>query len=108
MSEIDIDISDPPERGLSLHHLPVQIKHTGLAKVNSFFRPTLSSAKYEGIFKESCFINCLLTFTAGRPVMEAAFRGRRLRGVEVSLPTGYSGTSTLMLDAFLHLSIAQA
>jgi hypothetical protein len=56
MSEIIVDSSEPQETGISLHHLPVEIKHTGMARVGSFFRPQPTDLKYQGTHLFSPFM----------------------------------------------------
>lgn len=96
MTDIKIDTSGPKETGINLHHLPVQIQHTGMAKVSSFFRIEPSEMKYEGMLLYSMKIYMpkihYAGIPAGKPVMEAAFRGRKLRGVNVAVPEQYNGT----------------
>ncbi|XP_040266113.1 ribonuclease H2 subunit C [Bufo bufo] len=54
----------------SLHLLPCQIHRQGAAKVEEFFSPAIRAAH------------------GGK---EVSFRGRKLRGQEVTLPDGYMG-----------------
>lgn len=57
-----------------VHHLPCNIEHTGTAPVASYFMP-----------------NATGTIVDGLPIQEAAFRGRRLKGVQLPLPSGFCG-----------------
>ncbi|KAK9823009.1 hypothetical protein WJX81_006354 [Elliptochloris bilobata] len=57
-----------------MHLLPCSITHTGSANVSAYFKPTDSGHAMED-----------------RPVLEATFRGRQLRGAELKLPVGYTG-----------------
>lgn len=65
----------PPKEGAvasSLHLLPCEIQHTGNVAVGRYFKPRPSAAGEAGS-------------------LQAAFRGRRLRGETVRPPAGYVG-----------------
>lgn len=53
-----------------IHLLPCEIEHDGPAEVSRFFTPTVKDQKYE---------------------KTVSFRGRGLKGQEVSCPQGYTG-----------------
>lgn len=58
----------------TVHLLPCEIEYTGPAPVSQYFKPKPAAKK-----------------GAAEGTMEACFRGRQLRGVEVKPPAGYSG-----------------
>ena len=58
-----------PPRASTAHLLPCEIKYTGPAMVSAYFKPT-----------------------TGKRSLEAAFRGRALKGKELPLPDGYVGS----------------
>ncbi|KAL9242661.1 hypothetical protein vseg_016643 [Gypsophila vaccaria] len=57
-----------------VHHLPCCVKYTGPTPVSHYFHPKPSGIEVDGM-----------------QVEEAFFRGRKLQGVSVPLPQGYSG-----------------
>lgn len=67
---IDIVPSDKPCATSSAHLLPCEIQYTGPAPVSAYFKP--EAGAYGG--------------------QEAAFRGRALKGADIPLPPGYTGS----------------
>ncbi|CAE6038899.1 unnamed protein product [Arabidopsis arenosa] len=57
-----------------VHQLPCCIRFDGPADVSHFFKPQSSDVEIDGVRTE-----------------EAHFRGRKLQGATISLPSGYSG-----------------
>ncbi|KAH9615837.1 hypothetical protein KSS87_002041 [Heliosperma pusillum] len=57
-----------------VHHLPCCVKYTGPTQVSHYFNPKSTGIEVDGL-----------------QVEEAFFRGRKLQGVTVNLPQGYSG-----------------
>ncbi|XP_074264648.1 uncharacterized protein LOC141587118 [Silene latifolia] len=57
-----------------VHHLPCCIKFTGPTHVSHYFKPKSTDMQVDGL-----------------QVQEAFFRGRKLNGVTLDLPHGYSG-----------------
>ncbi|XP_031269886.1 ribonuclease H2 subunit C [Pistacia vera] len=57
-----------------VHQLPCCIKYDGPCPVSHYFRPKSTGIEVDGL-----------------KVEEAHFRGRKLQGVTISLPDGYSG-----------------
>lgn len=58
-----------------VHHLPCCVKFTGPSDVSHYFKPRPSGFEIDGLAVEESF-----------------FRGRKLQGVTVPLPDGYSGS----------------
>lgn len=84
----------------SVHWLPVKTTHNGPCRVNDFFTPSTTPAAPDcssGADDDSsrATTTTTTTTTSGAsktaPTLEAALRGRRLKGCERRLPDGYAG-----------------
>lgn len=68
MVKIDV-LPSETQTTASAHLLPCEIKYTGPALVSAYFKPT-----------------------TGKRSLEATFRGRALKGIDLPLPEGYVGS----------------
>ncbi|XP_078671785.1 ribonuclease H2 subunit C-like [Branchiostoma floridae x Branchiostoma belcheri] len=70
--EVDLSgVSGETAAAAKLHLLPCEVEHTGPAQVARFFTPGVRDS--------------------GQGALQASFRGRELRGENVTLPDGYTG-----------------
>ncbi|CAA7029453.1 unnamed protein product [Microthlaspi erraticum] len=78
MGTIDLraaaDENSVPDISSQVHQLPCCIRFDGPSQVSHYFKPTSSEVEIDGVRTE-----------------EAHFRGRKLQGATISLPSGYSG-----------------
>ena len=83
----------------TVHSIPSKTTYSGPARVRSYFQPSadadqqkLDDAKQDG--------------NAYGVPQKAAFRGRTLRGAEVTLPEGFSGSSVSVFVSGHVLSVS--
>ncbi|KAJ4891968.1 hypothetical protein Rs2_31716 [Raphanus sativus] len=79
MGTIDLSAAASDETSIAdlsgqVHQVPCCIRFDGPSQVSNYFKPKSSEVEVDGVRAE-----------------EAHFRGRKLQGATISLPTGYSG-----------------
>ncbi|CAI0392578.1 unnamed protein product [Linum tenue] len=66
--------SGVPDLTGEVHHLPCCIKYDGPSDVSDYFKPKSTGLEVDGLAEQ-----------------QAYFRGRKLHGVAIPIPSGYSG-----------------